>query len=146
MALFYKDEHLACSHYSDSSNSVFLIVSFRGDEVTTRKFIDKTFIAYVLEGALEITYGLGQCIRLRKGHLFLLPKNCDTQAHVIEDCKLLLCSFTFNDIKLCSQFSIRQLASFLPQTAAEEEITRLESDRRISQFAVFLTQNLEEGL
>lgn len=145
MALFYKDEHLACHHYSNLSNAVFSIVSYPKGEIATRKYLDKTFIAYMLEGAMEVSYGIEQSVHLRKGHIFLLPKNCNIQVLAIEDCKILLCSFAVNDIKLCSQFSIKQLSSFLPENRGDE-ITRLESDSRISQFASFLTQNLEEGL
>lgn len=116
MELYYRSEHLSCSHYSTSHTSIFKLLDCEKGVVISRKYIDETFIVFILKGKLSINYDSEHPMDVGEGNAFLLPKNLDVKAFVLDTCSLVLCSFT-SDLKLCSRFFIQELNSFLPSSS-----------------------------
>lgn len=79
-----------------------------------------------------------------EGNAFLLPKNLDVKAFVLDTCSLVLCSFT-SDLKLCSRFFIQELNSFLP-SSSDVHFYSIKIDDRISAFLSSLIDVLNDGL
>lgn len=145
MALMYKNEHLSCSYYSTSSNWIFKVLNVKAGEKVTRRYIDRTFLVFLVEGNMRMEYGVEVSVDLRPRNIFLLPKHFEASFQTETDSTVLLCSFT-NDIELCSRFSLQKLSGSIPEHAAASGIFFLPFDNRLSVFADFMTQTLTEGL
>lgn len=145
MTLMYKNEHLSCSYYSTSSNWIFKVLNLQAGENVMRRYIDRTFLVFLIKGNMRMEYGVEVTVSLRPQNVFLLPKNFEASFRVETDSTVLLCSFT-NDIELCSRFSLQKLSNSLPENAAKTGIFFLPFDRRLSTFTDCLVQALSEGL
>ena len=144
MELYYKSEHLSCSHYSTSHTSIFKLLDCEKGVVISRKYIDETFIVFILKGKLSINYDSEHPMDVGEGNAFLLPKNLYVKAFVLDTCSLVLCSFT-SDLKLCSRFFIQELNSFLP-SGSDVHFYSIKIDDRISAFLSSLIDVLNDGL
>lgn len=47
---------MSCSHYSTSHTSIFKLLDCEKGVVISRKYIDETFIVFILKGKLSINY------------------------------------------------------------------------------------------
>lgn len=145
MALLYKNEHLSCSYYSDSTNWIFKVLNIKAGQIVTREYIDRTFLVFLVKGNMCMEYGHDITVHFHPRNVFLLPKNFEVTFQAETDSTVLLCSFV-SDIELCSRFSLQQLNSSLPANVATSGIFFLSFDDRLAVFVDFLVQTLTEGL
>lgn len=144
MAFFYKNEHISCTNYAEGFNKIFLLKEIPEGHVVERQYLDTTFLVFMLEGDVEIRYGVDKYFHPQSGHLFLLPKNQQIIAYARKATTLLLCSFV-SDLKLCSRFSIQQLSHYVIGEVSQEPHC-LKLDERIQGFLPLLVSSLREGL
>lgn len=144
MALMNKNEHLTCSYYSTTSNWIFKVLNVKAGEIITRKYIDRTFLVFLVDGNLCIEYGHNMSVNFLSRNIFLLPKNFEVSFQVKTDSIILLCSFT-NDIGLCSRFSLQELEKHLSGIVNFYDICFLPFNSHLSMFSDFLVQTLTEG-
>lgn len=100
--------------------------------VVERRHLDTTFLVIVLEGDIEVRYGIDKHFSPRPGYMFLLPKNEQVTTYAQKSSTLLLCSF-ISDLKLCSRFSIQQLSHCVMGNVAKSPYC-LQLDIRIQRF------------
>lgn len=144
MAFFYENEHISCTNYAEGFNKIFLLKEIPEGHVVERQYLDTTFLVFMLEGDVEIRYGVDKYFHPQSGHLFLLPKNQQIIAYARKATTLLLCSFV-SDLKLCSRFSIQQLSHYVIGEVSQEPHC-LKLDERIQGFLPLLVSSLREGL
>ena len=72
MKLYYRSEHLSCSHYSTSRTSIFKLLYCEKGGIITRKYLDETFIVFILKGLLSINYDSENPLEVGEGNAFLL--------------------------------------------------------------------------
>ena len=143
--LHYVKEHLGCNIYATQETSLFFIRKIPAGEKTQRKYPDYTLLVFLLEGNIEINYGINQRLKLKAGNIFLLTKNCDINITAIEnDARVLLCKFT-SEIKMCSRYSLKQLEKYIPQNIGPN-LFYLPFDHRIKAFVDLIEMALSEGL
>ena len=58
MAFFYKNEHISCTNYAEGFNKIFLLKEIPEGHVVERQYLDTTFLVFMLEGDVEIRYGV----------------------------------------------------------------------------------------
>lgn len=144
MTIYYSNEHLKCHLYTNDNNRIFTILNYKKGSITNRKHITLTLLAYIMEGVVEINYGINKKINLEAGYFFLLPKNFSITIKAIEDVKIITCLFD-NEIPLCSQFAISQLINYLPNPE-NKVLHPLKADKRLQTFTSLLYDCLSDGL
>lgn len=144
MAFFYKSEHLACADYAKEFGKVFSLMKIPEGQTVNRQFMDTTFLIILLKGEVEIRYEVEKVFTPRSGYMFLLPGNKQITAYALKDTTVLLCAFA-TDLKLCSRFSIQQLARYSSGSVSQEPYC-LKQDARIRSFLPLLVDCLKEGL
>lgn len=145
MTLYYRQEHLACTLYAKDENRIFYLMEYRRNEVVRRRYLELTLLVFVLEGRLEIGYGVNRKMCVDSGSFFILPKNFDVSLRSLDDTRCVLCSFS-SDITLCSRFSLCQLEKDMPVAADNTVVRSLVMDDRIKVFMPLLYDCLAEGL
>lgn len=144
MAFFYKNEHISCTNYAEGFSKIFSLMEISEGAVVERRHLDTTFLVIVLEGDIEVRYGIDKHFSPRPGYMFLLPKNEQVTTYAQKSSTLLLCSFV-SDLKLCSRFSIQQLSRYVIGDISQEPYC-LKLDERIQGFLPLLVSSLREGL
>lgn len=144
MAFFYKNEHISCTNYAEGFSKIFSLMEISEGAVVERRHLDTTFLVIVLEGDIEVRYGIDKHFSPRPGYMFLLPKNEQVTTYAQKSSTLLLCSFV-SDLKLCSRFSIQQLSHCVMGNVAKSPYC-LKLDIRIQRFLPLLISCLREGL
>ncbi len=144
MSIYYSKEHLGCHLYANDNNRIFTIVNYPKGSLTKRKYITLTLLAYIMEGEVEINYGINKNVHLKAGDFFLLPQNLSFMMKAIEDVIIITCLFN-NGIPLCSQFSITQLVNYLPNSE-NQVFYSLKADKRLKIFMSLLLDCLSDGL
>lgn len=144
MTLLYKPEHLSCLNYSAEADRIFHVLHLEKGQSYTRRYPHSTFLVFLISGQVTVDYGIGQCLVQRPDTMFLLPQDFPIGYTAAENSVVLLCTFSTN-LKLCSRYSIRQLAAYMPDKAPDELYT-LPLDHRIRTFADLLAETLQEGL
>lgn len=143
--LHYVKEHFGCNTYATLETSLFIIREIPAGKTTQRKYPDYTLLVFLLEGNIEIDYGIGQKLRLNAGNIFLLTKNCEINITAIGNkARILLCKFT-SEIKMCSKYSLKQLEKYIPHDT-EPNLYYLPFDQRIKTFVDLTVMALSEGL
>ena len=145
MTLLYKVEHLSCISYSADANRIFHVLTLVKGNTYTRRFPDSTFLVILISGNIKISYGINQYLEPELESMFLLPQNFSITYTANEDSVLLLCTLS-TELKLCSRYSIEQLASHIPSDAASSCVDSLPLDSRIRSYADLLVKTLQEGL
>ncbi|WP_297272509.1 helix-turn-helix transcriptional regulator [uncultured Bacteroides sp.] len=145
MTLLYKVEHLSCISYSADANRIFHVLTLVKGNTYTRRFPDSTFLVILISGNIKISYGINQYLEPELESMFLLPKNFSITYTANEDSVLLLCTLS-TELKLCSRYSIEQLASHIPSDAAASCVYSLPLDSRIRSYSKLLVEALQEGL
>lgn len=144
MTLLYKPEHLSCLNYSTEADRIFHVLHLEKGQSYTRRYPHSTFLVFLISGSITIDYGIGRHLTPRPDTVFLLPQDFPVGYTATEDSVVLLCTFS-TELKLCSRYSIRQLAAHMPDQAPDGLYT-LPLDHRIRTFAGLLAETLQEGL
>lgn len=144
MVLLDKNEHISCSNYVNKETRIFSFLHFDKGEQRERKFLDTTFLVFVVDGEIDIKYDGNEHVNVVSGKMFLLPGGKPIVGVGRKDTLLLLCEFS-SSLKLCSRFSIQQLVKDIPSDSSFS-FYFLSLDDRLSRFLSLLVDCLQEGL
>lgn len=144
MALLNKSEHISCSNYVNDETRIFSFIHLVQGEIIERRFLDTTFLVFVIKGEVEVKYDGDKQVNAVCGKVFLLPGGKPAVGVAQADSLLLLCAFS-SSLKLCSRFSIQQLAKNIPSDMSSD-FYFLSLDERLSRFLSLLVDCLQEGL
>lgn len=139
-----RKEHITCSNYAKDVTQSFSFLYFKEGETIGRRFLDTTFLVFVVNGKIEVKSADGKPVKIGTGQFFLLPGGKQIQTYAEEDTCFLLCPFSTN-LNLCSRFSLQQLSVSLPLRASSDFFP-LALDNRLSKFLSLLVDCLKDGL
>lgn len=139
-----KHEHIKCSNYTKDVTQSFSFLSLLKGETIGRRFLDTTFLVFILNGRVEIKSGEGKPVKGASGKMFLLPGGKQVTTYAKEDSCFLLCPFSTN-LNLCSRFSLQRLSESISDTVPSD-IFLLTLDERLSKFLSLLVDCLHDGL
>lgn len=142
--LINKHEHIACSNYAKDVTQSFSFLSFLKGETIGRRFLDTTFLVFIVNGKVEIKSDENKSVKAVSGKMFLLPSGKQVTTYAEEDTCFLLCPFSTN-LNLCSRFSLQQLCESISYDMSSDFFL-LTLDERLSKFLSLLVDCLQDGL
>jgi AraC-like DNA-binding protein len=129
-----------CVHYGADENPVIEILP---SAARFERDINYTFILYVLQGSLHLSYGLIEDYALTEGNIMLFPPGNKITGGTSERAKIIVVRIKHH-VALCDEQVLENL--YCGRDTARFRHTHLEANAMIREHMKLMAENIENGL
>lgn len=140
MNLLYVSEHCTCENYDSDTNPIIEILHA---ENTFARDMTNISILYILNGVVDISYGMIENHRLTKGDFMMFPPRSKLTGRIVSPMHMMI--FKMNDkIALCEKYNLDKL--YTEQNIINITHTHLQSNPIVKAYIDSLNENFTNGL